>query len=109
MLKRRNEENIVRLSEEPRQLIHQYETFRKKRQTGGSRSRYDLSKRTEGTDAMILLKIRESMLKSDVSDTKLLFQIYMHYTDLLDISGKLSEEPFRNYLSETKVYYEFRA
>lgn len=106
ILKRQHKEDISRVSQELRGLIEQYENFLQKKESGRNRFLYDLWQEREGTDPMILLNLRESMLKSQRAETKLIFKINGIYIDLLDISGKLSEVPLRNYLSQAREYYE---
>lgn len=108
IMKRQHQDNIIRSCEELRQTIHQYEDFTRMIQSAGNVSLYDLWRQTEGTDPIILLNLKELMLKNKISETKLLFQIYKQYIELLDIAGKLSEKPLKNYLSEEKEHYDFR-
>lgn len=107
MIRQRNRDETVRLSSELRHLIRRYERFREKNRSGGEKHHYQIWQDTEGADPMILLKIRESMLKKQVSETELLFEIYRGYTDLLDVSGKLLQKPLRNCLTHAKERFEF--
>lgn len=107
MLRQRKQDETVRLSNKLLHLIRQYERFHKNKRSSGGKCHYDVWQRTEGTDPMILLKIRESMLKKQIGKTKHLFEIFRCYTNLLDVSGKLLEKPFRNYLTHAREHFEF--
>jgi len=107
MLRQRKNDETVRLSNELLHLIRRYEHFHEKMQSGGGNRHYNVWQGTEGADPMILLKIRESVLKKQIGKTKRLFEIFRGYTDLLDVSGKLLEKPLRNYLTHARECFEF--
>lgn len=48
-----------------------------------------------------LLDIQEGILKKSEEITKLNYQILLTYIELLDVYGKFTERPMRNYFSET--------
>jgi hypothetical protein len=107
MLRQRKNDETVRLSNELLHSIRRYERFHEKMQSGGGNRHYHVWQGTEGADPMILLKIRESVLKKQIGTTKLFFEIFRGYTDLLDVSGKLLEKPLRNYLTHARERFEF--
>ena len=55
--------------------------------------------RIEGGDPLVLLEMRESILERDVDLATVTSEIYSSYIELLDVSGKLSEQPLKNYIS----------
>lgn len=54
---------------------------------------------TSGADPLVLLRMREHLLKNRLSGITLREKIYLKYIDLLDVTGTLSEKPFKNHLS----------
>jgi hypothetical protein len=107
MLRQQKNDETVRLSNELQHLIRRYERFHEKMQSGGGKRHYHVWQGTEGADPMILLKIRGSMLKKQIRETKLLFEIFRGYTNLLDVSGKLLQKPLRKYLTHARERFEF--
>lgn len=107
MLRQRKNDETVRLSNELLHLIRRYERFQERMQSGGGKRHSHVWQSTEGADPMILLKIRESVLKKQIGKTKLLFEIFRGYTNLLDVSGKLLQKPLRNYLTHAGERFEF--
>lgn len=57
------------------------------------------------TDAMLLLKTKERILKKQFQLKKLELDIYENYLDLLAVSGKMMELPLRNFVSENFVEF----
>lgn len=53
-----------------------------------------------GTDPLVLLQIKESQLRRKRAILNVEEDIYMMYLDLMDLTGKMIEQPFVNYLSE---------
>lgn len=52
-----------------------------------------------GADPLVLLRMREHVLKKRLRSTALRGEIYLKYIDLLDVTGTLSAKPLKNYLS----------
>ena len=52
----------------------------------------------DGVSPLILLKLKESMLKSKILIVKINHRVLERYIRLLDVSGKLLEKPLKNYL-----------
>ena len=52
------------------------------------------------TDAMLLLKTKERLLKKQLQLKKLELDIYENYLDLLAVSGKMMELPLRNFVAD---------
>ena len=72
----------------------QYQTFNQKYNTTALVNRGI-------TDAMLLLKTKERLLKKQLQLKKLELDIYEKYLDLLVASGKMMELPLRNYVSDS--------
>jgi hypothetical protein len=53
-----------------------------------------------GVDPLILLKIKESIVKNHVEMQKLKYRILRNYIQVIDYCGILSKQPLRNYLSK---------
>lgn len=53
-----------------------------------------------GTDPLVLLQIKESQLKRKRSILNIEEDIYTSYLELVEMTGKMMETPFVNYLSE---------
>lgn len=92
-------EEANRLSRDAKRLIRQYEVMTKKSESSKTRSSFDMYRKMDGVSPLILLKLRESILKTDITMEKIMSQIYGKYIRLLAVSGKLTEKPFKNYLS----------
>lgn len=52
-----------------------------------------------GVDPIVLLTIQESLIKNRIEKEKVYFSILRNYIYVMDVTGKLIEEPLRNYLS----------
>jgi len=92
-------QDVIRLSRDEKRLIHQHEVLTKKLENSKTRSSFDMYRKMDGVSPLILLKLRESILKTDITMAKIMSQIYEKYIRLLAVSGKLTEKPLKNYLS----------
>jgi len=79
--------------------IEQYTAFQHKKTNSFSTAAFDRLLQTKGTDPLTLLKLRKSMLGTDILQAKFSRRIFTTYIELLDITGKLGEKPLMNYLS----------
>jgi len=102
MLHQQSRQSIAALAAELENLLGYYDLIKEKKQSGTTRSLYNLWQKTEGADPLLLLRLRESMLKGDITAKKLIWMIHGKYIELLDISGKLSEKPLHNHLCNEK-------
>lgn len=89
----------TRLRGEVERLVAQYNRLARAKEADGWDATITRYQQMEGADPLILLKMRESMLKRDSALNELRYKIYSAYIDLLDLSGYLSKQPLRNYLS----------
>lgn len=91
--------DIIRLSRNLKRLIRQYEVLAEKKTESGAESSYKIYRQVDGVSPLILLKLKESMLKTDIAIEKTRRRIYEKYVKLLDISGRLPEKPLKNHLA----------
>ena len=59
-----------------------------------------------GVDPLILLSIKESIVKNHVEIAKLKFSILRNYIQVIDVTGALSKPPLRNFLSQKQEIME---
>lgn len=104
--KRRYEDQKRTVAEQTRitvqdlnRLMNQYNVLSLKKKSSKAESSLKTYMGVEGVDPLILLKLRESMLKTDIALEKINNRIYTKYIELLAVSGKLIEKPVINYLS----------
>lgn len=90
---------IVFLARNLKRLIRQYAVLADRKTESGTESSYRIYRHIDGISPLILLKFKESMLKTDIAIEKTRRRIYQKYIKLLDISGRLSQKPTKNYLS----------
>jgi len=74
-------------------LIHQYEILEERKENSSAEISFKKYILMKGSDPLLLLKLRESILKSDIRQTKILFNIYFHYINLMSFYGGLLENP----------------
>ena len=80
-------------------MISQYDVLLEKKEASKAQSSFDIYRRMNGVSPLILLKLKESILKTDISIETITRHVYEKYIRLLDISGNLSAKPLKNYLS----------
>ncbi len=97
-LEREITHTIPGIQQKLRNLIEQYKAVQHKKENGFSSAAFERLLQMEGTDPVSLLKLRKSMIKTDILLAKLSHTILTNYIDLLDITGKLSEKPLINHL-----------
>ncbi|MCG8552523.1 MAG: hypothetical protein MI799_19130 [Desulfobacterales bacterium] len=98
-LEREIRQTIPVLRQKLHHQIERYTAFQQKKTNSFSTAAFDRLLQTKGTDPLTLLKFRESMLGADILRAKLSRRIFTTYIELLDITGKLGETPWMNYLS----------
>ncbi len=101
--KRRLTENVMNLSHGLFRSLRQYELLMGKKQNSKAEASFKHFKGVEGVDPIILLKLKESMVKTDMALQKAKYRIYTKYIQLLDAHGRLAEKPFVNHLSTVKT------
>jgi hypothetical protein len=92
-------ENIRVFAGRLHSLLRQYEVVLANKKLGGIESSLKSYMRLEGADPLALLELKESILKRDISLANIQHEIFLNHIELLDVSGKLSETPLKNYIS----------
>lgn len=93
-------EKLLSLTRSIERLIDQHRLLIEERQRGNATNTYRKYLTMEGTDPLNILKVRETLLKSDIRRTRNSYEIRRKFISLLAASGKLSAKPITNYLSE---------
>ncbi|KPA11844.1 conserved hypothetical protein, secreted [Candidatus Magnetomorum sp. HK-1] len=92
--------NFYALSRKIKRLITQYDIISMQKKKSRTEETFDIFRQMDGANPLILLKLKESMLKNEITLLKIQHQIYETYIKLLDCSGELSSTPLINYLSK---------
>jgi len=101
-LKRALSEKLTLLSGDLKRSIEQHELLMTNKERGTAESSIGTYMHLEGIDPLILLKIKESILKRDITLENTQYKIHTQYIEFLDAVGKLSEKPLRNYISSAQ-------
>ncbi|MCP4348549.1 MAG: hypothetical protein GY795_23955 [Desulfobacterales bacterium] len=99
--KRAISEGISALSGYLKQLIRQHNILVNRNKESNAEVSFRKYMEMEGIDPLILLKIKESILKNDVRTNRINYLILRQYIELMNITGRLSEKPLKNYISST--------
>jgi len=83
-------------------LLKQHALLTAKEERASLKSSLTTYLHLEGVDPLMLLKLKESTLKRDITLEKLRYAIYSQYVEFLDVLGALSEKPLKNYLSSAQ-------
>lgn len=86
--------------EELRVLLLKYNTTKQTIEEGNSETSLRRYLSIEGISPLILLKIQESIIKKETTLSNLEKKIFDEYVRLLRDSGKLVEQPLKNYFSK---------
>ena len=98
-LKQSFTENRRSLVSELSILVKQYFNMDKARKESDMESTYSTLLSMEGIDPLSLLKVKESILKNEIIQEKIKYEIYQKYLELLSVNGKMVKKPLVNYLS----------
>jgi len=93
-------ENFYAFSNKIKRLIKQYEMISLQKEKSRTKETFDIFMQIDGANPLILLKLKESLLKNELTMHKIQHQIYETYIKLLNCSGELSSTPLINYLSK---------
>lgn len=85
--------------EDIRLLVSQYTFLKARGDDVDAESSLKKYLEMDGVDPLILLSIREGIIKNEIELEKIKFDIFRNYIRLLDTSGRISEKPLVNYLS----------
>ncbi len=99
-LKSELNQEIRNLQEEIRRDLKRIELLEMREKELNSEGSLKTYLQVEGIDPLILLRTREASIKSNMRKSEARFEIYKSYIKLMDITGKLSETPLKNYLSD---------
>jgi hypothetical protein len=80
--------------------IKQYDILVGRKAASNAEASLEVFQRMEGANPLKLLKMKKSMLKTEVALVKMTRRIHRKYVNLLDVSGKLFEKPLVNHLSK---------
>ena len=80
-------------------LIKQYTLLESNKKNSNAEVSLKAYLQMDGMDPLNLLKIRESIIKSDIQLEKTAFNIRFRFIELMDMMGKLPETPFKNYIT----------
>lgn len=92
-------EKRASLSRSLDRLIKQHSLLSANKKNSNAEVSFRAYLKMEGMDPLNLLKIRESIIKSDIQRVKTGFNIRYKYIQLMDMAGKLSEKPFKNHIA----------
>jgi hypothetical protein len=95
------QETFNAFSNRIKRLTSQYELISLQKKKSRTEETFDIFRQMDGANPLTLLKLKESMLKNEITMQKIQHQIYETYIKLLDCSGELSSQPLVNYLSTT--------
>jgi hypothetical protein len=98
-LKRTLEEGLATCSGDIKRLIKGYAVLTEIKQQATTDSLLKDYRQVEGISPLVLLKMKESILKRNIALDKIHNELLIGYIELLDITGKLSEKPLKNYIS----------
>lgn len=93
-------EKLFSLTRGLERLILQYGLLVENMKNGNARTSYNTYLKMEGVDPLNILKLKESILKSDIRRIETGFEIRRKFISLLFSSGKLFRQPFVNFLSQ---------
>ncbi|HEX3019773.1 MAG TPA: hypothetical protein VHP36_05710 [Chitinispirillaceae bacterium] len=79
--------------------IERYELFNIRETEADAEASLKKYLEMSGVDPLVLLTIQESLVKNRMEKEKVYFSILRNYIYIMDVSGKLTQEPIRNFLS----------
>ncbi|QTA85652.1 hypothetical protein [Desulfonema magnum] len=97
--KNKASEKIRSLSASLNRLIRQHRILVNRKPESNAEISFKKYMEMEGINPLTLLKIKKSILESEMRLKRIGYLIRRQYIDLMNITGKLSEKPLKNYLS----------
>ena len=82
-----------------RQLIEQYRYLNNRETLVDAEASLKKFLQIEGIDPLVLLSVKENIIKNQIKKTGVKYGILRNYIFVLDNAGMLSDTPIRNYLS----------
>jgi len=98
-LKRDVSRQLSLLTRDMTRQIRQCRILLEKREEREGSSTLKIYRRLEGIDPLILLKLRESDIRSEIAMANLEHSLYTTYVQWLDTTGMISRTPLKNFLS----------
>lgn len=95
-------EEVTILNGEIRTLVEQYNLLMERRNSIRKESTLNKYMQIEGEDPLVLLRLKERVIKSEIQMEEIRFDIYRKFILKMDLSGELSREPLRNIVSKGK-------
>jgi hypothetical protein len=83
-----------------RALIKQYEFLTARENQVDAEASLKKYLQMTGVDPLVLLSIKENLIKNKVEKTSIYYSILRNFVYVLDVTGQVSQEPVRNCLSE---------
>ncbi|NLW29934.1 MAG: TolC family protein [Fibrobacter sp.] len=90
------------------QLIAQYKYLKARETEVDAEASLKKYLQIEGIDPLVLLDVKENVLKNKIEMAQIKYGILRNYIYVLDNAGKLSDMPIRNYLSEVNGVIEWQ-
>jgi hypothetical protein len=82
-----------------RALIKQYEFLTARETEVDAEASLKKYVQMSGVDPLVLLSIKENLIKNNMEKAAIYFSILRNYIYVLEATGKMSQQPLRNYLS----------
>lgn len=98
--RRATSERIVSHSRSLARLLAQHKVLRDRKDRGDAEASFKRYLAMDGVDPVILLKVKESILKGDIHLTEIENAIRKRHVALLDVLGRLGARPLRNVISK---------
>lgn len=99
---RDNSEKVISITRSMNRMFAQYDILAQRTENGNATTSFKKYMKMDGINPITLLKLKESMLKSDMKLIKIRTNVRLKYVQLINVLGKLTEKPIRNYLSSKK-------
>lgn len=98
-LRRELEAKMKKDASDIRALIKQYEFLTARETEVDAEASLKKYVQMSGVDPLVLLSIKENLIKNNMEKAEVYFSILRNYIYVLEATGKMSERPLRNYLS----------
>lgn len=105
-LKRQLDDKMKKDREDLRSLNAQYRFLKSRESEVDVVSSLKKYLQMSGVDPLVLLSIKESIVKNRIEMSQLKYGILRNYIQVMDISGGLSKPPLRNFLSQKQEQLE---
>ena len=99
---RENMEDVISITRSMNRLFAKHDILLQRKESGNAATSFKKYMEMDGINPITLLKLKESMLEGDIRLIKIRTNIRLKYIKLLNVLGKLTEKPIRNYLSPVK-------